>query len=106
LGEHGSEFATTPLGREGAVLEGVLIDQAIEVLFQLARDFGRSTGARAIQQSLRSVMGKALYPFAQGGIRQMEGSGDGGDVLPRDHRMDSLGTAKDTRLLGLLKQGV
>ena len=84
------------------MLEGVLIDQAIEVLFQRARDFGRSTGARAIQQPLEPLLGKTLYPFAQGRIRQMEGGGDGGDVLTCDHRMDSLCTAKDTRLLGLL----
>ena len=88
------------------MLEGVLIDQAIEVLFQLTRDFGRSPGARAIQQALRPLMGKALHPFAQGGIGQKEGGGDGGDVLTRDHRMDSLCTAKDTRLLGLLEHGV
>ena len=31
------------------MLEGVLIDEAIEVLLQLARDLGRSPGARAIQ---------------------------------------------------------
>ena len=48
LGEHSGEFATTPLGMEGAVLQGILIDEAIEVLFQLARDFGRAPGARAI----------------------------------------------------------
>ena len=39
-------------------------------------------------------------------IRQVEGGGDGGDMVPRDHRMDSLGTAKDTRFLGLLEHGV
>jgi len=87
------------------MLEGVLIDQAIEVLFQLARDFGRSTGAWAIQQPLGPLIGKTLHPFAQGRIRQMEGGGDGRDVLPRNHRMDSLCTAKDTCLLGLLEQG-
>jgi integrase len=47
------------------MLQGVLIDQAIEVLFQLARDFGRSTGARAIHQSLCALVGKAVDPFPQ-----------------------------------------
>ena len=88
------------------MLEGILIDQAIEVLCQLARDFGWSTGARAVQQSPGPLPGKTLHPFAQGRIRQLEGSGDGGDVLTGDHRVDSLGTAKDTRLLGLLEHGV
>ena len=88
------------------MLEGVLIDQAIEVLFQRARAFGRSPGARAIQQPLEPLLGKTLYPFAQGSMRQMEGGGDGADVLTCDHRMDRLCTAKDTRLLGLLEHGV
>ncbi len=85
------------------MLQRVLIDEAIEVLFQLARDFGRSTGARAIQQALGPLMRKALHPFTQGRIRQVEGGGDGGDMLTRDHRMDGLCTAKDPRLLGLLE---
>jgi hypothetical protein len=33
---------------DGAMLQGGLIDQAIEVLFQLAGHFGWATGARAI----------------------------------------------------------
>jgi hypothetical protein len=106
VGQHGGQFATTPLGMERAVLQGVLIDEAIEVLFQRARDFGRSPGAWAIQQALGPLLRKALHPFTQGRIRQVEGGGDGGDVLPRDHRMDGLCTAKDTCLLGLLEYGV
>ena len=87
------------------MLQGVLIDEAIEVLFQRARDFGRATGARAIPQALGALLSKALYPFAEGRIRQVEGGGDGGDMVPRDHRMDGLGTTKDPRLLGLLEHG-
>ena len=75
------------------MLQGILIDEAIEVLCQLARDFGRSTGARAIPQALGSLLRKALHPFTQGRIRQVEGGGDSGDMVPRDHRMDGLGTA-------------
>ena len=85
--------------------EGGLIDQASEGLCQLARDCGRSSGARAIQQALGPLLGKTLPPFAPGSIRHMEGRGDGGDVLTRAHRRDSVGTAKDTGLLGLLEQG-
>ena len=88
------------------MLQRVLIDEAIEVLFQLARDFGRSTGARAIPQARGALLRKALHPFPQGRIRQVEGGGDGGDMLPRDHRMDGLCTAKDPRLLGLLEEDV
>ncbi len=87
------------------MLAGVLIDEAIEVLFQRARDCGWSTGARSIQQALGPPMRKALHPFPQGSIRPVEGGGDGGDMWTRDHRMDGLGTAKDPRLLGLLEHG-
>jgi hypothetical protein len=90
---------------EGAVLQGVLIDEAIEVLFECAGDFAWAPRARAIQQPLGPLIGKALHPFAQGRIRQVEGGGDGGDVVTGDHRMDGLCTAKDTRRLGLLEQG-
>jgi hypothetical protein len=83
-----------------------LINEAIEVLFQLARDFGWATGACAIPQALGPLLRKALYPFPQGRIRHVEGSGNGRDMVPRDHRTDRLGTAKDTRLLGLLEHRV
>jgi len=89
---------------DGAMLQRVLLDEALEVLFQLAGHFGRSTGAGTIEQPLGPLIGKALHPFAQGRIRQVEGGGDGGDVLTRDYCMDGLCTAKDTRLLSLLKQ--
>jgi hypothetical protein len=88
------------------VLEGVFVNEAIEVLFELARDLGWSTGARSIQQALGPLLRKALHPFTQGRIRQVEGRGDGRDMVTRDHRTDSLGTAKDTRLLGLLEHRV
>lgn len=85
------------------MLQGVCVDEAIEVLLQRARDFGWSTGARAIPQALGPLLRKALHPFTQGRICQVEGRGDGGDMVTRNHRTDSLGTAKDTRLLGLLE---
>jgi hypothetical protein len=62
-GQNGREFPTTPLGMHGPVLQGVLIDEAIEVLFQLARHFGRSPGARAIKQALGPLLRKALHPL-------------------------------------------
>jgi len=94
------------LGRDRAVLEGVLVNEAIEVLFQLARDFRWATGACAIPQALGPLLRKALHPFPQGRIRQVEGRGNGRDMVTRDHRTDRLGTAKDPRLLGLLEPRV
>jgi len=82
-----------------------LVDQAIEVLCQLAGDLRWATGARAIPQALGPLLRQALHPFPQGSIRQMAGRGDGGEMVTRDHRTDSLGTAKDPRLLGLLEHG-
>jgi hypothetical protein len=87
------------------VRQGILLDEAIEVLLQRARDCGRATGARAIPQARGALLRKALHPLTQGSIRHVEGGGDGGERVPRDHRTDSLGTAKDPRLLGLLEHG-
>ncbi len=64
------------------MLQGVLVDEAIEVLFQRAGDFGRSTGAGAIHQALRALVGKAMDPFAQGGIGKVQRVGDGLEAWP------------------------
>jgi hypothetical protein len=53
---------------EGAVLQGVLIDEAIEMLFQFTRHFGRSTGTGTIEQASGALIGKAMDPLAEGGI--------------------------------------
>jgi hypothetical protein len=77
------------------VLQGVLINETLEVLCEFTGDFGWSTGARAIQQALRPPRGKALDPFSAGGIGQVEGCGDSVDVLARNHLTDRLSAAKD-----------
>jgi hypothetical protein len=83
-----------------------LIDQAIEVLFEFTRHFGWAARARAIQQALRPLLGKALHPFAEGRIRKVQGCGDGADVVASDDLPDGLRTAKDAGLLGLLEHGI
>ena len=70
-GEDGRQLATTPLRMDRAVLQGVLLHEALEVLFQLTGEFGRSTRARAIPQALRPLLRKALHPLAEGGIGQI-----------------------------------
>ena len=88
------------------MLQGVLIDQAIEVLFQLAGDFGRSAGARAIHQTLGALVGKAMHPFPQGSIGKLERIGDVLDA-PSFHDITySLGTAEDTRFFRLFQERV
>ena len=84
------------------MLEGVLIDEAIEVLFECAGHFGRSPGTRAIQQALRPLLRKALHPFSACGIGHVEGRGDGVDMVAGHDLTDGLRTAKDPSLLGLL----
>jgi len=46
------------------VLQGVLIDEAIEVLFQLSRDFGRSTGPWSVNEAWRALLSKAMDQLA------------------------------------------
>ena len=83
-----------------------MVNEAIEVLFQLARDFGRAPEARAIPQALGPLLGTALHPCAEGRISHMERLGDGVDMVPCHHLTDGLSTAKDPRLCGLLEQGI
>jgi hypothetical protein len=84
------------------MLQGVLIDEAIEVLFPRARDFRRSPRAWAIDQALDPLAGKTIDPLAQGSIRKLERVRDRLQTLPFDHIAYRLGTAKDPRLFGLL----
>jgi hypothetical protein len=85
------------------MLEGVLLDETLKMLLKCRGHFGRSPWAWSIVQALGALCGKALHPFAQGRIGQVEGRGDGADVLTRDHRTDGLRPTKDPRLLGLLE---
>jgi hypothetical protein len=83
-----------------------LLNEVLEVLFQLTGEFGRSPRARAIPQALRSLLRKALYPLAEGRIGQVERLGDGVDMMAGHDLTDGLRPAKDPRFLGLLEQGV
>src|SRR5262249_14817078 len=105
-GQAGREFATTPLRMEGPVLQGVLIDEAIEVLFQRARDFTGSAGTWTVHQARRALLGKALHPFGEGRICKVEQRGDGIDVVARNDLTDGLRAAKDSGFLRLLEHGV
>jgi hypothetical protein len=84
-----------------AVLQGVLIDEALEMVFQGTGDFGRSTGARAIHQTLRALVGKAVDPFTQGRIGKVQRVGDRLEALSCDDVAYGLSTAEDTGLFRL-----
>jgi hypothetical protein len=90
----------------GAVLERVLVDETIEVVCQGTRDFGRSTGARAIHQPLGALVGKTIDPFPHGGVRKLERVGDGLEAVPFDDCAYGLGTPEHPGLLGLFQQCV
>jgi hypothetical protein len=64
------------------MLEGVLIDEAVEGLCEFTRHFGWATRAWAIPQALGPLLGKALHPCAEGGIGQMESRGDSVNMVP------------------------
>src|SRR5262245_57893845 len=76
---------------EGAMASRALIDEAMEVLCELAWHCGRSPRARAIPQALRPLLRKAQPPFAEGGIGQVERRGDGLDRAAGHDLPDGLG---------------
>jgi hypothetical protein len=82
--------------------QGVLIDEAIEVLCRLAGDFGRSTRAQAIHSALRALAGKAIDPLTEGGRGKGECVRDRLQALPFHNVVHGLGTAKDASFFGLL----
>ena len=88
------------------MLEGVFIDQTIEVLFQCAGHFRRSSRAGAIDQAFDSLAGKTMAPLAERGIGQGEGVRDGVQTLPFHDVAPGLGTAEDTGFFGLLDEGI
>jgi hypothetical protein len=88
------------------MLKRILIDEALEMPFKFAGHFGWATGTRAIQQALGTLLGKALYPFAEGRIRKVKQRGNGINVVARDDLADGLCAAKDPSFLRLLEHGV
>jgi len=59
------------------MLEGGLINEAVEVLCEGTGHFRGATGARSIHEPLHPLVGKARDPRAEGRIRQGEGIRDG-----------------------------
>ena len=86
---------------DGAILQGVLINETIEVSFQCTGHFGRSPGAGTIAQALGALVGKAIDPLAEGGIGQRERIGDGLQALPFDDFTDCLSATEDSGLFRL-----
>ena len=47
------------------MLEGVLVDSAVELGFDFAGHFGRSAAAGAVEEAAGAFMSKALHPFCR-----------------------------------------
>jgi hypothetical protein len=85
------------------MLQGIVIDEAVEMLFAFACDLRGSTGARAIHQALDSLMGKTIHPFASGSRGKLERVRDVLQTLAFDDVTDGLGATEDAHLFGLLE---
>jgi hypothetical protein len=83
-----------------------LIDEAVEVLCEFARDFARSSRTRTIHETGHALVGKALHPFAEGRVGKVEGRRDGVDMVASNDLPDGLRPAKAPSLLGLLQDGL
>ena len=88
------------------MLEGVLIDESVELGFDLAGHFGWSAATGAVQEAAGAFASKALDPFSQGGVGEVEGVRDGFDGLSGDHLADGLSPAKDAGFLRMLHKGI
>jgi hypothetical protein len=88
------------------MLQGVLVDEASEVLFHRAGDLARSPGAGAIHQSSRALGGNAMDPFAPRRLGQVKRIGDRLEALPCHDGTDRVGATEDTGLLGPLQEGL
>jgi hypothetical protein len=91
---------------EGAMVQRVLIDEAIEMLFQCAGHCGRSTGAGTIEQALGALVGKAIDPLAEGGIGKRERIGGGLQAGPFDDFTDRLSTTEDPSFFRLFQHRI
>ncbi len=105
-GEHGGECLTTPLRMAGAVLHGVLVDQVIEVVREGAGHFGGASGARVIGEALHPLVGKAMDPFPQGRIRQVERVRDRVQALAFDDLAHGLCPTEDPGFFRLCEKGL
>ena len=86
--------------------EGVLIDETVQLSFQLTGHFERSSATGAVQEAVGAFASKALHPFSQGGVGEMEDGRDGFDGLSSDNLTDGLSAAKDAGFLGVLQKGI
>ena len=88
------------------MLERVLIDEIVELGFDLVGHLSRSAAAGTVEEAAGAFSSKALHPFSQGGVGEMEGARDGFDGLSSDDLTDGLSAAKDAGFLGVFHKGI
>ena len=88
------------------MLQGVLIDKAVKVVFKCAGHFRWTTGARTVCQPGDALLVKPMHPLAQRRIGKVEGLRDALDALAFDNFAHGLRTTKAAHLLGLLEEGL
>jgi len=76
------------------------------VVRQGTRHLWRSTGARAIHQTMGALVGKAIHPFSQGRVGKLERVGDVLEAVSFDDVAYGLGTPEHSGLLGLFQERV
>src|SRR5437667_10292749 len=91
---------------DGAMLQGVLLNETIEMSFQCTGHFGRSPGAGTIEQTLGALVGKTVDPLAEGGIGECKRVRDGLQALTFDDFTDRLGTPENPGLVRLFQHRI
>jgi hypothetical protein len=90
----------------GAMLERVVVDEAIEVLREGPGYLRRSTGAGAVRKALDPVVGKAMHPCAQRGIGKVARVRDGWEAWLFHDFAHGLGTPEHAGLFGRLQESI
>ena len=88
------------------MLQGGVIDQAMEVLVQRTCDWRRSTGAGAVSEAWRAWVGKAMDPLTERSIGKGQRVRDGLEALAFDDCTHGLGPAKAPSLFRLFQEGL
>ena len=88
------------------MLEGVLINEAIEVLFEGTGHFRGATGAGTIEQALGALVGKAIDPLVEGRVGKRERIGDGLQASTFDDFTDRLSAPEDPGLFRLFQHRI
>ena len=88
------------------MLKRVLINETIEVLLQLARDFARCPWPGTIEQTRRAFLVKAVHPLSHRRIGKVEAVRDLLHSSPFDDFANRLSTPKDPGFFGLFDEGI